>query len=133
MLGTASGLLVITPAVFGHTVGVPCLSLGVVDTTVRHLGSAMGVFGTRPRVVATTTEPLGTTPDVLGIPPEVLCTPLGVLSIPPEVLGIAPGVLGAPPGVLGTSSLASPPPWMTKCSTTKVLEKLPAPPMLRLL
>ena len=52
VLGTTSGLLVITPAVFSHTVGVPCLSLRVVDTTVRRFGSATGVLGTRPGVVA---------------------------------------------------------------------------------
>ena len=128
-----------TPAVFGHTVGVPSLSLGVVDTTVRRLGSATGVLGTRPEVVATTAEPPGSTPGVLGIPPKVLDTPPGVLGIPPEVLSTASevldstaGVLGAPPGVRGTCSAASPLPWMTKCSTTKVLVKPPASPMLGL-
>ena len=58
--------LIITPAVFGHTVGVPSLSLGVVGTTTRRLGSTTGVLGTRPRVVATTTGPPGSTPRVLG-------------------------------------------------------------------
>ena len=97
--------------------------------------SAMGVLDTHPGVVGTTTEPLGTTPGVLGIPLRVLGTPPGVLGIPPEVLGTAPevldstaGVLGTPPGVLGTYSAASPPPWMTKCSATKVLVKPTASP-----
>ena len=106
----------------------------------------MGVLGTRPRVVATTAEPPSATPSVLGIPLGVLGTPPGVLGISPEVLGISPEVLGTalgvlgslagvldiPPKVLDTSSPASPPPWMTKCSTTKVLVKPPASPMPRL-
>ena len=128
VLGTTSGLLVITPAVFGHTVEVPCLSLRVLDTTVRRLGSATGVLGIRTEVVATTAEPPGSTPGVLGIPPKVLDTPPGVLGIPPEVLGTTPEVLDSTAGVRGTCSAASPPPWMTKCSTTKVLVKLPLPP-----
>ena len=100
----------------GHTVGVSSLSLGVVGTTARRLGFSTGVLGTRPKVVATTAKPPGSTPGVLGIPLGVLDTALGVLS---SVVG----VLDTPPGMLDTSSLASPPPWMTKCSTTKVLVK----------
>ena len=126
VLGTTSGQLVIAPAVFDHTIGVPSLSLGVVNTTARRLGSATGVLGTRLVVVATTAEPPGTTPGVLGIPPEVLDTAPGVLSS-------VTGVLGTPSGVLDTSSPVSPPPWMTRCSTTKVSVKPSASPVLRLL
>ena len=66
---------------------------------------------------------------MLGIPPGVLGTPPGGLGIPLEVFGTALGVLSS---VAGTSSPASPPPWMTKCSTTKVLVKPPASPVLGL-
>ena len=62
------------------------LSLGVVGSTARPLGSATGVLGTRPGVVATTAGPPGTTPGVLG-------TPLGVLGTSPRVLGSIAGVL----------------------------------------
>ena len=76
------------------------------------MSSATGVFGTHPGVVDTTAGPLDITP--------------GVLDTPPRVLGTTPVVLGSIAGVVGTSSPASPPPWMTKCSTMKVLVKPPA-------
>ena len=92
----------------------------------------MGVLGTHLGVVATIAEPPCTTPGVLGIPLGVLGTPPEGLDIPLEVLGTALGVLGSAAGVLGTSSLASPPLWMTRCSRTKVLVKPPACPVLGL-
>ena len=98
----------------GSGVAIPDGDLPIViliGTTARPLGSATEAFGTRPGVVGITVGPLGTTPGVLGTSPRVL---------------------GSVSGVVGASSPASPPPWMTKCSTTKVLVKPPASPMPRL-
>ena len=54
VLGTSSGQLVITPTVFGPIVGVLCLSLGVVSTTIRHFGYTTGVLDTLVAVLGTT-------------------------------------------------------------------------------
>ena len=96
--------LVTTPEVVCTPPGVLGTSLVVVGTTARLLSSATGVLDTRPRVVNTTIGPLGTSPGVLGSVARVVCT----------------------------SSRASPPPWMTKCSTMKVLVKSLASPMPKL-
>ena len=90
--------------------------------TIGVVGSTAGAVGTTPGVVDSTAG-------VLGIPSAVLGTPSAVLDTPLRVLGTAPGVLGSVPGVIGTSSPASPPPWMTMRSTTKVLVKPSASPM----
>ena len=104
VLGTTPRPLVTTPGVICTHPGVLGTRLAVVGTTARPLGFAMGVFDTHPGVVATT----------VGCP------------------GSTPRVLSTPLGVLGTSSPASPPPWMTKRSTMKVLVKPPASPELEL-
>jgi len=69
---------------------------------------------------------VGTAAGVLGTTTRVVDTPVGVLST-------ALVVISSAARVVGTSSLASPPLWMTKCSTMKVLVKLPASPVLGLL